>query len=134
MKINLSTTFGVSTSFYSSDTLRFQGEVQGNGAAPALWFIISIFLIRYLHHRKVVSSLSSPISNITQFLVALMHVDDTDLHVFNEDFVDSATLVKKAQQLLDSWHEALHFTGGDLKVSKCYWTLQDYHWTNRKCT
>ena len=27
----------------------------------------------------------------------------------------------------------MRFTGGDLKLSKCYWTLQDYQWQNCKC-
>ena len=73
MKMHLCTAFRVSTSFYSSGILHFQGAVQGNGAVPALWLIISIFLIRQMHHCKAVSSLSLPISNITQLLAALMH-------------------------------------------------------------
>ena len=112
--------------FYTSDGQPFQGNVQGNGAAPALWLIISIFLIRYLYQQKVVSSLSSPISNVSKLLAALMYIDDTDLYVFNDGSLDVSKVVLKAQQLLDTWHTALKFTGGDLKLSKCYWTLQDY--------
>ena len=39
----------------------------------------------------------------------------------------------KAQRLLDAWHYVLRFTGGDLKLSKCYWTLQDYRWKQGRC-
>lgn len=62
-----------------------------------------------------------------------MHADDTDLYVFDDSSSDSTSSVQKAQLLLDSWHKALGFTGGDLKVSKYYWALQDYRWTNGKC-
>ena len=62
-----------------------------------------------------------------------MCVDDTDLYVFNDGTMDVSAVVSKAQQLLDAWHAALKFTGGDLKLPKCYWTLQDYHWHNGKC-
>ena len=126
--MHLRTAFGISSSFYTSDGQPFQGAVQGNGVAPALWLIISIFLIRYLYQQKVVSGFSSPISNISQLLAALMYVDDTDLYVFNDGSLDVSEVVLKAQQLLDAWHTALKFTGGDLKLSKCYWTLQDYQW------
>ena len=47
MKMHLRTSFGVSTSFYTSDAQTFQeslqGSLQDNGAAPVLWLIISIF-------------------------------------------------------------------------------------------
>ena len=43
MKIHLLIAFGVSSSFYTSEGQLFQGAVQENGAAPALWLIISFF-------------------------------------------------------------------------------------------
>ena len=49
MKMHLCTAFGVSTSVYASDLQPFQGVVQGNEAAPALWLNISILLIKYLY-------------------------------------------------------------------------------------
>ena len=63
-----------------------------------------------------------------------MYADDTDLYVFNDGTMDASAVVSKAQKSLDVWHEALKFTGSDLKLQKCYWTLQDYHWHNGKCT
>ena len=35
--------------------------------------------------------------------------------------------------MIDTWHAVLQLTGGDLKYSKCYWTLQDYQWNNGVC-
>ena len=128
------TAFGVSSSFYTSEGQPFQGAVQGNGAATALWLIITIFLIRCLYQQKVVTSFTSPISKLSQLLAALMYVDDTEFYVFNDGTMDASTVVSKAQNLLNAWHEALKFTGGELKLPKCYWTLQDYHWHNSRCT
>ena len=89
--------FGMSTPFYSSNGQQFQGAVQGNGSAPALWLIISLFLIRYLLQQKVVTAIASPISKICQFLAALMHVDSTDVYLFNDDSMSSQEVVTKAQ-------------------------------------
>ena len=120
---------------YYSDAIGqpFQGVVQGSGAARALWLIISIFLVRYLHSKKVTAEISSLITKATLPLAALIFVDDTDLYVFNSGTDNAEEAVTKVQSLLDAWHEILKFTGGDLKLSKCYWTLQDYQWKQGKC-
>ena len=96
MKMHLRTVFGVSSSFYTSEVQPFQGTVQGNGAAPALWLIISVFLVRYIYQQKVVTSTISPISTLSQLLAALMHVDDTDLYVFNDGFMNTLDVVSKS--------------------------------------
>ena len=129
MKMFLRTSFGVSKDFYSGNEGRpFQGVVQGSGAAPASWMIISIFLVRYLYSKNLTTSISSPITNMILPLVALIFVDDTDICVFNSGSETTEELVVKAQKFLDAWHHMLTFTGGNLKLSKCYWTLQDYKW------
>ena len=134
MKMFLRTSYGISQTAYSGEEGRpFQGLVQGSGAAPALWMIISIFLVRYLYSKNVTTQLSTPISGIILPLVALMFVDDADLYVFNSGTDTTRDLVLKAQRLLDAWHNILTITGGSLKLSKCYWTLQDYQWQQGKC-
>ena len=49
MKMYLRTAFRILSKFYSGslDSL-FCSAVQGNKVAPALWLIVSIFLVRYL--------------------------------------------------------------------------------------
>ena len=59
MKMHMRPTFEVSTTFCTSDLQPFQGLVIGNVAAPELWFIISIFIIRYLYQQKVVTTITS---------------------------------------------------------------------------
>ena len=107
--------------------------MQGSGAAPALWLIISIFLVRYLCSKNLTTPICTPISQVVLPLAALIFADDTDLHVFNSGSDTTEEVVMKAQRLLDAWHNILKFTGGDLKLSKCYWTLQDYQWAQGKC-
>ena len=63
-----------------------------------------------------------------------MHFNHTNLYVFNDGSMCALEVVSKAQRLLNAWHEALRFTGGDLKLSKCYWRMQEYRWQNEKCT
>lgn len=126
VKIHSRTAFRVSSSFCASEGHLFQGSAQGDRAAPALWLIILIFLIRHLYYLKAVLRFSSPISNISQLLAALAHAGGTDLHVLNNGSSDVYAVVLKAEQLLDTWRAALRFTGGDLKLSKYYWALQDY--------
>ena len=94
--------------------------MQGSGAAPALWMIISIFLVRCLHSKNLTTSISSPMTNMILPLVALIFVDDADLHAFNSGSETTEELAVKAQRLLDAWHHILTFTGGNLKLSKCY--------------
>ena len=134
MKMFLRTSHGISTNYYSdTDGQPFQGVVQGSGAAPALWLIISIFLVRYLYSKNLTTPICTPISRAVLPLAALIFVDDTDLYVFNSGSDTTEEVVMKGQQLLDAWHDILKFTGGDLKLSKCYWTLQDYQWSQGKC-
>ena len=127
MKMFLRTSFGLSKNAYAGENGRpFQGVVQGSGAAPALWMIISIFLVKYLYNKKATTQLSAPVSRIVIPLAALMFADDADLYVFNSGIEITKEIVVKAQKILDAWHNILTITGGNLKLSKCYWTLQDY--------
>ena len=88
-----------------------------------------MLIIRYLYQQKVVTAITSPISKICQYLSALLCVD-TYLYVFNDGSMIAQEVVIKAQRLLNSWNEVLKYTRGELKLSKCHWTLQYYLWQN----
>ena len=102
MKMHLRNTFGVSTTFYTSDTEPIEGTVQGNGEAPAMWLAISIFLIRNFHQQKVFIDITSPISNLFQLLATLLCAEDVDLYVFNTGFEKPQDIVLKAQSTLNA--------------------------------
>ena len=123
MKMCLCTIFGVSSTFYISEDMPFQGLVQGNSTDPALWLIISMLLIRCLYNQKLVTSITSPISKLNQFIVDILHADDADLHVFNSGSDNTHDVFLKAQRLLNAGHEVLKLIIGDLKFAKFYWTL-----------
>ena len=61
-----------------------------------------MFLIIHLNQQKVVTSITSPMSKIFQFLSSLMYVDDTDLYVFNDGSMRVLKVVINAQQLLNA--------------------------------
>ena len=100
MKMHLRTFFVILTNFYTSNVQHFQGTVQSNGAAPALWLIISIFFIICLYQQKVVTSITNPISKLCQLVSALLHVDDKDLYVFNSGSDKTENIVSKAQRVV----------------------------------
>ena len=124
MKMFLRASCEVSDSHYSGDEDQlFQGVIQGSSAATALWMIISIFLVRYLCSKNLHSQIATLITKITMPLVALLFADDTDLCVINSGSESTEEVVRKAQKLIDAWYNVRRFTGRDLKLSKCYWTM-----------
>ena len=57
---------------------------------------MSIFLVRYLHGKSIVIQLVTLVSNVLVLIIALIHIDDIDLHVFNDKDDSAEVLVVKA--------------------------------------
>ena len=70
--------------------------MQGNGVAPLLQLIILIFLVRYLYSKSVVIQLVTSVSNMLVTIIALMHINNTDLFIFNDGGDSAEVLVVKA--------------------------------------
>ena len=66
-------------------------------------------------------------------LSGLLYVDDTDLVAMSNGNKIAKEVAKRAQKLLDCWQQALNFTGGELKLEKCFWTIQDYKQKAGQC-
>ena len=64
----------------------------------------------------MVVQIITPTSILFVPLVALLHVEETDLYVFNSSSDSAKDAVDKAQKLLNSWYKVLKVTGGDLKL------------------
>ena len=80
MNIFVRTAFGASTRYYSSeDGNLFQAAAKGNRTVPAIWLIISIFLVIFIYKSNMVTTLTSYISDLIYDLVTLIYVDDTYL-------------------------------------------------------
>ena len=67
-------------------------------------------------------------------LAPLLHFDDTNLNVINLSNKPVSEVITEAQNLVNAWHFSLKASGGDLKLEKCFWILQEHVWNNDKCT
>ena len=134
MRFYLRTAFGDSSSFYSceSDT-PYQGLVQGNGAAPAFWLLVSSYILLYLKSQGHCIKVKSAISNVAMIYTALMYVDDGDFPTFAEEGNESMISVATThQQTVDCWTGGLRTSGGALKPAKCFWHPIKWEWKNGK--
>ena len=65
-----------------------------------------------------------PISKLAYKIAAFLHVDNTNLVAIKRSNESEAEIITRAQLVLDYWQEGLTITGGELKLSKCFWTIQ----------
>ena len=134
MNVFLQTAYGTSPSTYSIPRPRIlQGPMQGNGAAPVLWIMMSIILIKYLYLKCLYAPQYSPMSQMIFIMIALMCVDDTHLNVLNAEGKSKLEVIEAGQRTLDACQFVLSVFGGDLKLEKCSWTLKDYYCIEGKC-
>jgi hypothetical protein len=124
MKHHIRTTFGDSSfSMDSTGTLiPFQGVLQGNGASPATWVILSTPLLNMLRSAGNGGYFISPISKKTSQIVGYSFVDDTDLLQY--DARDPKMTVDETmdnmQSAIDRWEGGLKTTGGAIVPEKSF--------------
>jgi len=85
-------------------------------------------LILYLYQLGLVPISRTLISDEIFQLIAQLFVYDTDLKIDNNGNETAIEVILRAQIILTAWHHALQFTSGELKLDKCYWTMQDFEW------
>ena len=80
MKFFLQTVYGDLKDF-SGSTIEVKTQVlcQGNGAAPAVWCVISITILRCHKRKGYGAKFLAPISLVKSDLEEILFVDDTDL-------------------------------------------------------
>ena len=131
MVFYLRTTFGDSlTSYGGLQDIPFQGSCQGNGASPAMWLIISLYLVLLMKEKGQTSKVVSPISGITLTLLGFLFVDDTDLVVLGEPNESEDMVQTRIQTAINYWNGFLRVSGGALKPEKCYWYFTRFRWNN----
>jgi hypothetical protein len=80
MKFFLRTGFGDSKRFAGSGvSIKVQGLLQGNGALPAGWAVISIVILRAHGKKGHGATFRCPISHLSANISAILYLDDTDL-------------------------------------------------------
>ena len=62
---------------------------------------MSIFLVRYLHSKKLVPVLETAISKVSFQIVAQLYIDDTDLPIMNQGNESAEQLVARVQIILN---------------------------------
>ena len=64
------TTFGDSnTSYGGKQNVPFQGSCQGNGASPAIWLVLSMYLVLLMKEEGHDTTILSPISGVALVLI-----------------------------------------------------------------
>ena len=133
MQFHIRTAYGDSERTYGSTDRPFQGACQGNGAAPAIWLLISAYLIAHMREKGHYVTITSAISNSILCYVGLWFVDDGDIPTFAITAEESATSVAtRHQAAVTCWSNSLHVTGGALKPIKCFWYPLHWGWKNGK--
>jgi hypothetical protein len=133
MKFFLCTAYGDSKDFAgSSIEIKTQGLGQGNGASPAGWCVISIMILRAHGAKGHGAQFIAPMSQLRRSLLAILHVNDTDLLHLNMEKDELVQEVHVAlQRSIENWGKLLVATGGSLKPDKCFFHLLDFAWTKK---
>jgi hypothetical protein len=126
MKFYLHTAYRDSDGFFSSLDLllAFQGSVQGNKGAPALWLIISVFLVLLLHCLGHIAWIRSAMSLSLFVATGFLYVNDTNL------FAITGTSHQLHASTINAWQGGLHASSGTLNLDKCSWTLIAFGWAD----
>ena len=102
MNYFLRTTFGDSKRSYGGrQEVPFQGSCQGNGASPAMWLMISMYLVLLAREEKHVTTFSSAFSGLTIVLIGFLFVDDTDLVIMGNSNDSTMDVIHKIQKAID---------------------------------
>jgi hypothetical protein len=132
-KFWMRTAFGDSHKNFGALELRFQGVMQGNGAGPTIWLVVSIPIINMLRAQGFGIHFCTPVSGETYDFVCYTYVDDTDLvsslgvdHTVEEN-------IDELQKVVDHWEGGIRATGGALvPEDKSYWYSLSMKWHQNK--
>lgn len=133
MRHYVRTVFGDSENSYSAIRLSLQGVLQGNGAGPAIWLVVSAPLIQMLKDEGFGLHIIDPISGEQSTFVCYTFVDDTDLVHAPTTTTDIRVIQQEMQNMLNHWEGGLKATGGALVViDKSYWYSISFTWKKNR--
>jgi hypothetical protein len=100
----------------------FQGALQGNGASPATWVIISSPLLNMLHDTGNKGYFLEAISKQLSHSVGYALLDDTDLVQFDawDQTMSTEEVIDKMQDSINRWEGGLKATGGAIIPPKSF--------------
>jgi hypothetical protein len=132
LKHKVRTAYGDSESTYGgSEIIPMHGVMQGNGAGPAIWAVVSTPILSMLRTANVGSFFRTPISNQDIRFVGYSFVDDTDLiQTPRNESETCQDVIEGIQHSLNTWEGGLRATGGAIVPEKSFWYLVDFKWKN----
>jgi hypothetical protein len=134
MKHYIRTSYGDSKHSYSSKdaAIPFQGILQGNGAGPTIWVLVSTPLLNMMRKADNGAHLLSAIGREEAHIVGYAFVDDTDLVQFDQrDIRLTATeVMQEMQEGIDRWEGGLKATGGAIVPEKSWVYPIDFNFDN----
>jgi hypothetical protein len=128
MQHHIKTAYGVSTESYGCVQIPLQGVLQGNGAGPAIWMLISIPLINMLRTQGFGFKSTNILSGEEYQFACYTYVDDTDLIHIGDSHTTPQNVFDGMQNMLNHWEGGLRATGGALVPEKSYWYGIDFRW------
>jgi hypothetical protein len=132
MRHYVKTAYGTSPRSYGCIRIPLQGVLQGNGAGPAIWMLMSIPIIDMLRTQGFGFTSSNLLTEEDYYFSCYTYVNDTDL-IHIGAYKTSATLVMAdMQSMLEHWEGGLYATGGALVPYKSYWYGIDFKWNATK--
>ena len=127
MKHFIRTSFGDSETYYIQEDQLFHGILQGNGAGPTIWTMISSTLLDKLRTQGLGITIETNDGN-TITIPAFAFVDDTDLlqQLTTKDDTTSP------QKMVSAWNSGLQTTGGLIVGDKCSFQIVRHIWKNNR--
>ena len=123
--------YGDSTKTYGNElwAVPMQGVLQGNGAGPVIWAVVSSPILQIMRAKGYGTFFKASISGSEIRLVGYAFVDDTDLMQTARNWDENIeSVIKEMQNALNLWEGLIKATGGALSVEKCCWWAIDFHW------
>ena len=124
MQHYIRTSFGDSEEHFTSEhtAVPFQGILQGNGAAPTIWVLVSTPLLNMLRTAGNGAFITSPLSKETSHIVGYAFVDDTDLITMDmrDINMEADEIMSNMQDSIDRWEGGLRTTGGAIVPEKSW--------------
>jgi hypothetical protein len=114
MQHHIKTAYGVSKDSYGCVQTPLQGVLQGNGAGPAIWMLISIPLINMLHTQGFGFKSTNILSGEEYQFACYTYVDNTDLIHKGDSNTTPQNIFDGMQNMLNHWEGGLRATGGAL--------------------
>lgn len=104
------------------------GILQGNGAGPAIWALVSSPLLELLRIRGFGATLHGCIGKTFFHMCGFAFVDDADIVQTGHMGESTGSLIRKAQEELNLWEELIKATGGAIVPDKSDYTAINFKW------